>query len=59
MVRFLLAQTLVEHSLLDSIAAGIASAQTRLEIYIGQGNSKYLLIALIAACLLLLLRPRR
>jgi hypothetical protein len=59
MPRMLLAQALVEHSLLDSIAAGIAAARFRLETYIGQGNSKYLLIAAAAICLLLLLRRRR
>ncbi len=59
MARLLLAQALVEHGLLDSIVAGMAAAKYRLEIYIGQGNSKFLLYAAIAGCVLLLLRRRR
>ncbi len=59
MARLLLAQALVEHSLLDSIAAGIAAARYRVETYIGQGNSKFVLIGAAAICVLLLLRRRR
>jgi uncharacterized protein (TIGR03382 family) len=55
----LLAQALVEHGLLDSMAAGIVTARDRLEIYIGRGNSTYLLIALGVVLLVLLVRRRR
>jgi hypothetical protein len=39
MLQMVLAQALVEHGLLDSLAAGILHARTHLELYIGQGNS--------------------
>ena len=55
----LLAQALAEHGLLDSMAAGLATARDRLEIYIGYANSTYLLIALGVLLLALLVRSRR
>jgi hypothetical protein len=42
--------------LLDSIAAGLGNARYRLELYIGQGNTVYLLAA--AVVLLILTRVR-
>ena len=54
--HLLLAQALVERGLLDSIAAGLGSARYRIELYIGQGNTIYLLAA--AAVLLILTRVR-
>ena len=55
----LFAQALVEHGLLDSIAAGIGSARYRLDGYVGQGNSKYVLVAFAVVVLLYLVRRRR
>jgi hypothetical protein len=57
MVPLLLAQAMVEHGLLDSIAAGLGAARYRLELYIGEGNTIYFLAA--AVVLLVLTRVRR
>jgi hypothetical protein len=56
-VQLLLAQAMVERGLLDSIAAGLGNVRYRLELYIGQGNTIYVVIA--AVVLLLLTRVRR
>jgi len=56
-VPLLLAQAVVEHGLLDSIAAGLGSAKYRIELYVGQGNAIYVVIA--AVVLLVLTRVRR
>lgn len=57
LVPLLLAQAMVEHGLLDSIAAGLGSAKYRIELYVGQGNAIYVVIA--AVVLLVLTRVRR
>ena len=57
LVPLLLAQALVERGLLDSIAAGLGSAKYRIELYIGQGNAIYVVIA--AVVVLVLTRVRR
>jgi hypothetical protein len=54
-----LAQALVEHGLLDSIAAGMVAARDRLELYIGRGNGTYAVAAALVIIVLLLLRRRR
>jgi LPXTG-motif cell wall-anchored protein len=54
-----LAQALVERGMLGAMAAGIAHARDRLELYIGQGNSTYVLIGAGVLLLLLLLKRRR
>jgi LPXTG-motif cell wall-anchored protein len=59
MLQMVLAQALVEHGLLDSLAAGILHARTHLELYIGQGNSTYVLLGGIVLILVLLFRRRR
>ena len=56
-VPLLLAQAMVERGLLDSMAAGLGSARYRLELYIGQDNTIYVLAAVIV--LLVLTRIRR
>lgn len=56
---FVIAQALVEHGLLDSIAAGMVSARDRLELYIGRGNGTYAIVAALVIIVLLLLRRRR
>ena len=55
----LLAQSLVEDGLLDSIAAGLSSARDQIELYIGQGNGVYALAAALVVVVLLLFRRRR
>lgn len=55
--RIILAQAVAERGLLDSIAAGVAGAKYQLELYVGQGNAIYVLIA--AVVLLILTRVRR
>jgi hypothetical protein len=53
----LLAQALAERGLLDQIAAGLSSARYQLELYVGQGNTVYVVIAVVL--LLVLTRVRR
>ena len=55
----LLAQSLVEYGLLDSIAAGMVSARDQIELYIGRGNSVYALAGALVVVVLLLFRRRR
>jgi hypothetical protein len=55
----LLAQALVEHGMLDAMVTGIAHGRDRLEIYIGRGNTVYLLIGAGVVLLFWLLKPRR
>ncbi len=54
-----LAQTMAEYGLLSSLAAGIANLQYRIESYIGEGNSKYMLLGAVVLLILLLARRRR
>ncbi len=54
-----LAQTITEYGLVDSIGAGLATARDRIELYIGPGNLKYVLIALLVILVLLVTRRRR
>ena len=55
--RLLVAQAMAEHGLLDAMAAGIAGARYRLELYIGEGNTIYFLV--VAGVLLALFLSRR
>ena len=57
--HLLLAQSLVEYGLLDSIAAGMVSARDQIELYIGRGNSVYALAGALVVVVLLLFRRRR
>ncbi len=41
------------------MAAGIAAARDRIEMYIGSGNLKYMLFVMIAILVLLLVKRRR
>ena len=52
-----LAQAMVEHGMLDSISAGLSSAKYQLELYVGQGNTTYLVIGVVL--LLVLTRVKR
>jgi len=56
-VSLMLAQAMVERGLLDSIAAGVSSARYRLELYVGDGNAIYVVIA--AVLLLVFTRVKR
>ncbi len=49
-------QTLVEYG---AITSGLAAFRNSVEVYIGQGHLKYLLLALLCLVVLLWLRPRR
>jgi hypothetical protein len=53
----LLAQAVVERGLLDSIADGLGRVKYQVELYAGQGNAIYVLIA--AVLLLVLTRVKR
>jgi hypothetical protein len=57
--HLLLAQAMVEHGLLDSIAAGLGNTRYRLELYIGQGNTVYLIAAAVVLLILTRVRHRR
>ncbi len=50
---------MAEHGLLDARAAGIAGAKYRLELYIGQGNTVYLLVGAAVVLALIFFRRRR
>ena len=52
-----LAQAMVERGLLDSISDGLGRAKYHIELYAGQGNAIYVVIA--AVVLLILTRVRR
>ena len=54
-----IAQTLAEYGFLTSIVAGIAAARDRIEFYVGSGNLKYLLLAMLAIFILLVAKRRR
>ena len=57
-IPLLVAQALVEHGMLDAMVSGIATARSRIELYIGQGNALPVLIVLLLV-LALLFRRRR
>jgi hypothetical protein len=48
---------MVERGLLESISAGLGRAKYQIELYVGQGNAIYVVIA--AVVLLILTRVRR
>jgi len=52
-----LAQAMVERGLLESISDGLGRAKYQIELYAGQGNAIYVVIA--AVVLLILTRVRR
>ena len=53
----MLAQAMVERGLLESVSDGLGRAKYQIELYAGQGNATYVVIA--AAVLLVLTRVRR
>jgi hypothetical protein len=56
-VQLVVGQAMVEHGLLDSISAGLSSAKYQLELYVGQGNTIYVVIGVVL--LLVLTRVKR
>lgn len=59
MSEWLIAQAVVEHGLLDSIASGIARLRYELDGYLGRGSSTYILIGAVVLLLLIVVRRRR
>ena len=55
----LLAQALVERGLLDSVVSTIWSALMQVDYYIGQGNTKWVLIAFAVVMAYIFLKHRR
>ena len=55
--QLILAQAMVEHGLLDQISAGLSGARYQLELYVGQGNTIYVVIGVVL--LLVLTRVKR
>jgi hypothetical protein len=55
----LIAQAVVEHGMLDSLAAGLSSAVDQADYYIGPGHAKWLLIGLAVVLAVIFFRPRR
>ncbi len=58
-IPFICAQAMAEHGLLDAMAAGVAGAKYRLELFIGQGNTVYVLVAAAVVLALIFFRRRR
>ena len=54
----MLAQALVERGLLDSFVASVWSALLQVDYYVGEGNTKWLLMGL-AVVMAYLLKPKR
>ena len=57
LAQLLLAQAMVERGLLDQISAGLSGARYQLELYVGQGNTIYVVIAVVL--ILVLTRVKR
>jgi hypothetical protein len=57
LAQLLLAQAMVERGVLDQFATGLSSAKYQLELYVGQGNTIYVVIGVVL--LLVLTRVRR
>lgn len=55
----LIAQAVVEHGMLDSLAAGLSSAVDQADYYIGTGNTKWLLVGLAVVLAIVFFKPRR
>lgn len=59
MGELLIAQALMEHGLLDSIAAGFATLRYQLEAYAGQVPPTYLVVGVVVLFVFLIARRRR
>ncbi len=59
MLELVVAQALVEHGMLDSLAAGVTRLRYQLDAYVGEGRSVYVLVAAVVLLFLLIgRRPR-
>ncbi len=54
----MVAQTLVEYGVLNSIATGFSTAYSRVDTFFRSGNSKYLIFAALVIILALLVKRR-
>ena len=54
-----LAQALAERGFLDQIAASLSSAKYQLELYVGQGNTIYVIVAVILVIVVTRVRRNR
>jgi hypothetical protein len=59
MRELLIAQALLEHGLLDSMAAGFAKLRYQLEAYVGQGRLTYVVVAVVILFAFVLARRPR
>ena len=57
--HMLFAQALVERGLLDSMVSSVWSALMQIDYYVGEGNAKWVLIALAVVMAIAFFRPRR
>lgn len=55
----LIAQAIVEHGLLDSMAAAFTTALDQMDYYIGTGNAKWMLIGLAIVLAAIFFKPSR
>ncbi len=55
----LIAQAVVEHGMLDSLAAGLSAAFDQVDYYVGTGNTKWLLVGLAIVMAIVFFKPRR
>lgn len=54
-----IAQAIVEHGLLDSLAAAFTTALDQVDYYIGTGNAKWVLIGLAIVLAAVFFKPSR
>jgi ribosomal silencing factor RsfS len=54
-----IAQAIVEHSLLDSLAAGLQTAVDQMDYYVGVGNAKWVLVGLAILLAAVFFKPSR
>ena len=57
--RMLQAQALVERGLIDAMVAAVWSAVMHVEYYVGQGNTKWVLVGLAVVLAVVFFKPRR
>ena len=55
----LIAQAIVEHGMLDSLAAAFMTAVDQVDYYIGTGNAKWALIGLAVVLAAVFFKPSR
>lgn len=55
----LIAQAIVEHGMLDSLAAAFQTAVDQVDYYVGSGNAKWMLIGLAVVLAVVFFKPSR